>query len=66
MLCCTRICKAANCSQLGFGGNGILLVGDRFVAGENARLLTVLIQLSVEKESNWLEICLLQENMQGG
>ena len=48
MLCCTRICKAANCSQLGFGGNRILLVGDRFIAGECAKRLIVLKRVSVE------------------
>ena len=47
---CTRICKAANCSQLGFGGNRILLVGDRFIAGKYARPLPVLKQFSVETE----------------
>ena len=66
MLCCRRICKAANCSHAVFGGNRILLIGDRFIAGEYARRLTVLIQVSVETEPYWLETGLLQENMQGG
>ena len=65
MLCCRRICKAANCSHAVFGGNRILLIGDRFIAGEYARRLTVLIQVSVETEPYWLETGLLQENMQG-
>ena len=46
---CRRKCKVANCFR-GFGGNRILLVGDRFIAGECAKPLPVLIQISVEKE----------------
>ena len=64
MLCCTRICKAANCSQPGFGGNRISTVGDRFIAGEYARPLPVLNQVSVETEPYWFETGLLQENVQ--
>ena len=34
--------QTANCSQTAFGGNRILLVGDRFIAGKYARPLPVL------------------------
>ena len=64
MLCCRRICKAANCSQPGLGGNRILVVGDRFIAGEYAKLLIAFKLVLVETESHWLERCLLQGNVQ--
>ena len=51
----TRICQADSGSQTVFGGNRILLVGNRFKSREYAKRLTVLKQLSVESESYWLE-----------
>ena len=62
--CCTKICKAANCSQPGFGGKRTLLVGDMLIAGECATPLPVLNQISVEREPHWLETCSLQGNVQ--
>ena len=63
---CRRICKVANYSQTGFGGNRISLVGDMLIAGENAKLLITLKLVLVETESHWLERCLLQGNVQSG
>ena len=64
MLIAGEICKAASRSQSGLGGNRILVVGDRFIAGEYAKLLIAFKRVSVETESHWLETCLLQEKMQ--
>ncbi|MBA4260218.1 MAG: hypothetical protein C0446_13720 [Chitinophaga sp.] len=55
--------KLLNCFQTDFGGNKILLVRDMLIAGENAKLLIVFKQVSVETESYWVETCLLQEKM---
>ena len=61
---CRRKCKAANCFQTGFGGNRISLVGEMLIAGECAKPLPVLKQVSVEREPYWFETGLLREKMQ--
>ena len=60
------MCKADSRSQSGFGGNRISLVGDMLVAGECAKPLTVLNQLSPETGSYLFEKCVLHENMPSG
>ena len=61
---CRRKCKAANCFQTGFGGNRISLVGDMLIARECAKPIPVLNQISVEREAQRLETCLLHGTVQ--